>query len=103
MRRERVEQILKHKKESNDFTHKYIITPSENDIGCDIIESRFKTEFEDVISSDKKVITMSHLGYDYLPFSVSYGEDNLPDNFSELFELGIELSKKYIVWLVDIW
>lgn len=63
-----VKNILKNKESANDFVHKYNVTPDIDDNGWNeaIYEARSygipQASFSD--TSDKKVITPKHLGYD---------------------------------------
>jgi hypothetical protein len=117
MNLERVKSILLTKEKSEDFVHKYVLTPTMKDLrDCDIIEAR--GAHSDCISiysfcdtRDKKVITLAHLGYDYdyniyCPLTAQWSSNDhreLEDiDFSELFELGRALREMHTVWLVSV-
>jgi hypothetical protein len=111
MNDEKVNKILRVKKESDDMIWKYMLTPHYREMGNDISEARGHCNDNISILSfcdtaDKKVITMEHLGhyYRYLPFEGSWGENQYEKglDFSKLEDLGYHLQKKYEVWFVFV-
>ena len=111
----RLTEVLENKRQSQEQVHESVITP---EVWCyfdsTILEARFhglpiRTLCD---TSDKRVITYQHLGYDYryYPFEESWGECPLviPEEKTkveinrELWEIGKELSRYHKVWFVQV-
>jgi hypothetical protein len=107
-----MDKILINKKESNDKIHSNTITPNLDDFNniSTIYEARGYGESIKVFgdTKDKIVITPKHAGYDYnyvMKDGDSWGSDfvgydNIDMINEHMFNIGIELSETYKVWMV---